>query len=116
MKKYSALRTIATILKILGIISLVLTILGALAACLISFSVGSVFNEITRDLYGYSSYDSASIIGGIIGGVVIILIGGLYSLIIYGGGELIYVLIDVEQNTRETANVLRIASGAPPQP
>lgn len=112
MKKYAALRTIATILKILGIISLVITILIALASCVLSFGAGSVFSAISRDLYGYGygSDSGAMIVAGIVGGVIILLYGGLSSLLIYGGGEMIYVLLDMEQNTRETAELLRIAS------
>ena len=117
MKKYSALRTIATILKILGIIYGVLTILAAIGSCLIFGMVEGVMSDILDMGYGYGYGDymgGASIVTGIIIGLVILITGGLTTLLLYGGGESIYLLIDLEQNTRDTANVLRIASGAPP--
>ena len=114
MKKYSALRTIATILKILGIIYGVLTILSAIGACLIFGLAEGVMDDMMGYGYGYGM-GGASIVAGIIIGLVILITGGLTTLLLYGGGESIYLLIDLEQNTRDTANVLRIASGAPPQ-
>ena len=47
-------------------------------------------------------------VAGIILGLFILIYGGFSSLMIYGAGELIYVLLDIEQNTRETAELMRI--------
>ena len=111
MKKYAALRTIATIFKILGIISLVLTILLALASCLFYGIMGASFGNIP-DLYGNYNSDGSGVVvaAGIIVGVMILIYGGFSSLMIYGAGELIYVLLDIEQNTRESNDMLRISA------
>ena len=115
MKKYSALRTIATILKVLGIIYGVLTILSALGSCLIAIIGGDIFNNLTYN-YGYGyGLGGASVVAGIVIGLAILIGGGLTALLLYGSGESIYLLIDLEQNTRETADVLRIASGGQPK-
>ena len=103
MKKYKALRTIASILKVVGIIYGVLTILGALGAC-IALGAGA----------SYMYDEGLGIIMGILYGLLILIIGGIAALMMYAGGELIYLLIDVEENTRETADLLRAASGANP--
>jgi len=110
MKKYAALRTIASIFKILGIISGVITILLALGACVFTGFLGTSMNGMMYDLTGSSGSSAAGIIGGIISGLIILVYGGFSALLIYGSGELIYVLLDMEQNTRETTELLRIAS------
>ncbi len=111
MKKYKALRTIATIFKILGIISLVMTILLSLASCLFYGIMGASFSNLSRDLYGLTGGESGAVVAaGVILGLFILIYGGFSSLMIYGAGELIYVLLDIEQNTRESTEVLRISA------
>ena len=111
MKKYKALRTIATIFKILGILSLVLTILLSLASCLFYGAMGAYFNNQSREFYGVTGGDSGVVVAaGIILGLFILIYGGFSSLMIYGAGELIYVLLDIEQNTRETSELVRISA------
>jgi len=110
MKKYAALRTIASIFKILGIISGVITILLALSACLFTGFLGTSMSGMMYDLTGSSDSSITGIIGGIISGLIILVYGGFSALLIYGSGELIYVLLDMEQNTRETAELLRVTS------
>lgn len=114
MKKYNALRTIATILKVLGIIYGVLTILAAIGSCLISIIGGDLIDNFSY-YYGYGGLGGASVVAGIVIGLAILIGGGLTALLLYGSGESIYLLIDLEQNTRETTDVLRIASGGQPK-
>ena len=106
MKKYNALRTIASIMKVLGIIYGVLTILAALASCIGFGALGS----------SYMYDDGVGIVMGIVYGLIVLIFGGLTALMMYAGGELIYLLIDVEQNTRDTSDLLRAASLANPTP
>lgn len=111
MKKYKSLRTIATIFKILGILSLVLTILLALASCLFYGIMGASFSSLTGEFSGLTGGESGVVVAaGIILGLFILIYGGFSSLMIYGAGELIFVLLDMEQNTRETAELMRIAA------
>ncbi len=111
MKKYTALRTIAMIFKILGIISLVLTILLSLASCLFYGIMGVSLSSLTREFSGLTGGESGVVVAaGIILGLFIIIYGGFSSLMIYGVGELIYVLLDIEQNTRESSELLRISA------
>ena len=104
MKKYNALRTIASVMKVLGIIYGVLTILAALVSCVGLGALGGSFDE------------GAGIIMGFVYGLIVLIFGGLTALMMYAGGELIYLLIDVEQNTRDTSELLRAASLANPTP
>jgi hypothetical protein len=110
MKKYTALRTIASIFKILGIISMVITILLSLGSCLFFGFVGTSMNAIMYNMTGSSGDSAATIIAGIITGLIVLIYGGFSSLMIYGAGELIYVLLDIEQNTRESSELLRISA------
>lgn len=87
--RYSALRTIGTIYKVLAILALIFTVL---AMCGI--------------LIASTASEEGGIFAGIIGAVgALIYFGGL-SLTLYAFGEFIYLLIALEENTRMTANAL----------
>ena len=100
-KRFKALRTIGSIYKVVGIIVAVLTVLGALAACA-ALALGSS---------AMSEFSSGSFVGGAFGGALaaigIILYGGFIALTAYGAGEAIYLLVDMEENTRASADAAR---------
>lgn len=95
-KKYTALRVIATIYKVIAWITLVLGVIGFI----ISIVTGSLAG-IKGIRYGFG--------GGFIGllsGVGIL----IYCIIAFLGllalSEAIYVVLDIEENTRKTAMML----------
>lgn len=106
--KFRALRTIGSIFRVVGYIVLVLTVLGALAVCGLTV-VGGTLYQSTAQQFGINSSGGGflgGLFGGLIGGILIILYGGFISLWIVAIGELIYLLIGIEENTRKTTYMI----------
>ena len=106
--RYSALRLIGTLYKILGAILAILTLLSVLGICATSFLGGAAFENIQQDLGGDIS--GVGLLGSVAGGILISLFllvtsGGL-AVSLYAIGEGIYLLIALEENTRETVTLL----------
>ncbi len=103
--KFRALRTIGSIFRVLGYIALVLTILAALAFCGFSVIGASAVESSIAQQLGVSSNGAGllgGIFGGLLGGILVLIYGGIISLWIIATGELIYLLIGIEENTRKT--------------
>jgi len=96
-KKFQSLRIIATLFKILAIVIVIAAVIAAVAG-VVSFAVSH------RNM-GLGRLGLFSGINFLIGG----LIGGLFF---YGFGELIYLLLAIEENTRTN----RLPPNTPPQP
>ncbi len=112
-RRYSALRTISVIYKILGLLILALTVLAALGLCLASAAGSAALGSLSQG-------NNPSLAGGIVGGIVIAMIallyGGFISLTLYSLGEMITLIINVEENTRATAVLLQQQRAAPTTP
>ncbi|MBN1668767.1 MAG: hypothetical protein JW862_16855 [Anaerolineales bacterium] len=107
-KRYHALRFIATVYKIIGAILGVLTILGVIAFCVVSLIGGTAYEAMAQEFGMDAGVGFAgSMLGAIVFGLFGILSGGGAALTLYGTGELIYLLLDLEQNTRNTNHLLQ---------
>ena len=110
-RRYHALRTIATIYRVLGYIVAVLTILAILAICGLSVIGGAGLQSVSRDFdLGISSRASGiagSIFGGLIISLIVLIYGCVVAISLIAFGEGIYLLIAVEENTRKTALLLQ---------
>jgi len=95
-KRFKFLRTLANIFRILGIITAALALLGGIILIVLSLSGGNFWS-----LFGYDAYNGA--LTGITAGVIALITGVLSGLIVYGFGELVFVLIDIEENTHRTS-------------
>jgi hypothetical protein len=107
-QRFHALRTIGSIFRILGYIALILTILGALAVCGLSV-VGGTLVQSASQQFGFNTSGGGflgGLFGGLLGGILVILYGGFISLWIIAIGELIYLLIGIEENTRKTTYMI----------
>lgn len=102
-KKFGALRAIGTILKILGIIEIFLAFAGMVTLIVISSVMGNVFTfaSVVVDLGG------SGILLGIGIGLLFFFTTFVGAIATYGAGELIYLLIAVEENTRATVIMLQ---------
>jgi len=94
--RYGKLRTIAGIFKVLAWITIIFGGLGILAATVNA-----------ADQAGSGAALGLLVMGG--------LFVALYALMFFAAGEFIHLMIDVEGNTRRTAEALT-GHGAPPPP
>jgi hypothetical protein len=116
--RYRALRTIATIFKVLGWIILILGILSACGTSAMLMLSGSA-------LLGFSGSGGGGDVGLVYSGIlavvsfiVMIVTVGLYALVLIAASEGIHVFLDIEENTREMARRLgqRGGGAVPPPP
>ncbi|HNT55696.1 MAG TPA: hypothetical protein PKG95_13335 [Anaerolineaceae bacterium] len=105
-KRFKILRFIGTMYKVLGIITIILTVIGSAGSCL-SFALAGGFFSNLLDQYGSEISGGMGIGIGIATGVGILLGGLLSSLTLYAFGEAVYLFIDLENNTRNTMELLR---------
>ena len=101
-KRYRALRLVGTLYKILGAIVLVLAIIAAIGICLAGVLGGQALSEFSRDSGINGRYLGlySGALGGIISGVFMLIGGGIGGLTLFATGEAIYLLMDIEENTR----------------
>lgn len=108
-KKFKALRIIGTLYKVLGAIVGVLTILTALGLCATSTFGGAAVDNLSREFGAYPGF--LSFFGGVLGGLVLgllsILYGGGIAVTLFAFGEGVYLLLALEENTRESVSLLR---------
>ena len=107
-KKFRALRIIGTVFKILAWIELALGILAAIGILVSGIMGGALYGTGGRDILGAGMM--GGLLGGLVGGLFVFIIAVLYFLILYATGEFIYLGLAVEENTRETAVLLRDAA------
>ena len=117
-KRYTALRIIGTIYKILGIIAGVITILALLGTCAATVWGGAFLEQISNEMY--QLYDGAGFLGSALGGVMIsillVMYGGGLAVTLYALGEGGYLMLSIEENTRATAILLARQAPPPPNP
>ena len=106
-KKYRALRVIAFLFQVLAWVSLILAIFGAIGAVL-----AGVFNMVSipalESLGGANTRVMASIVAGVSTAAGVIIFGLIYFLINLAASEFISLQIDIEQNSRQSADSLRV--------
>jgi len=107
-RKYRALRSVAFLLQVLAWMSLILGVFAAGAAIL----AGAFRWVDIGALAGAAGGSAAGLLIGFAAGAVAFLIGALNYILFLAFSQAIFLQIDVEQNTRMTADVLRqIARG-----
>jgi hypothetical protein len=92
-RRFTALRVIGTIFKILAWLSLIAGLLGAVAALWAGFTLSSQagFMGLSGPLTGIATF------------VVALIIAIINFLILYAVGEFIYLFLSIEENMRRTA-------------
>ncbi len=102
-KRFKVLRLVAILYQILAWIALAVGVLGVLGAIVTGIMRGPLIRQMT---YGSIGAAIGGVIGGIITGMGILLIAALYFLLLYAISEGIYLLLSIEENTRQTAYLL----------
>jgi hypothetical protein len=95
-QRYTALRTIGSIYKILGLIAAGVTALAVLAICV----GGSGGARSALGLFGGA-------LGGLIGSLFVLIYGGGIALTLYAAGEGVFLLLALEENTRLSAMLMQ---------
>jgi len=109
-QKFTVLRIIGTIYKVLAWIVLALGILAALGV-LAAGIWGETQVVRPRGLFPRPYAPLMGIAGGFFGALGIVLGAGFYFLFLYAFGEAIYLALAIEENTRATAQYLRSREG-----
>lgn len=102
-KKYGALRAIGTILKVFGVIEMILAFAGMVAIIVFSSVMG---NTLMLGQY-YVDMGGSAILIGIGIGLLFFLVTLAGAIAAYAVGELIFLFIAMEENTRATAILLQ---------
>jgi hypothetical protein len=98
-KHFGVLKALSTIFKVLGIITAVLAVIGGLVAIVMSFSGTDLFTAMGFD-------ETSGVFVGLLGAIVILVGGLLNAVLFYGFGELLILLISIEDNTYRTVALL----------
>jgi len=112
-KKFKVLRVIGTVWKIVAWITLTIGILSSIGILLTSIFGGGILSQFGQQ-YGQMPRASwvFSLAGGIVGFIVSLIVTIIWFLLLYAVGELIYLLLAIEENTRQAQRVQ--ASPTPP--
>jgi predicted lipid-binding transport protein (Tim44 family) len=104
-QRYRVLRIVGGVLKVMGGLVGIVTVIAAFAFCVIGAISGAAVDNFGTGSGANGTF--GGILGGLMMGVFILLYGGFVALYFFGLGELMYLLISVEEHTRITATVLQ---------
>lgn len=96
-KRYTALRVYATICKILGVLVALLTVLGIILLVVAATGFSS-----RLAMYGLNSMELV-----VLSAVFLLIGGGMWALGLFALGEFIALFINIEENTRYSAILMR---------
>lgn len=95
-RRFTALRVIGTIFKVLAWIALLIGLFGGIVVLIVSLTVDSRFEATGLDLL-------SGPLTGVAAMVAILVFAILQFLFLYGIGELFYLALSVEDSSRRTA-------------
>lgn len=98
-KRFGVLRVLATILKVMGIVVAALSVLGGLVSLVMSFGGGNIWDSFGLD-------PNSGFFFGLLGAFGVVVGGVLYAVMLYGYGELLLLLLSMEDNTFKTVKLL----------
>lgn len=107
VRRFSTLRAVSSILKILAFGLAVITFIIAIAICLAGVAGGVSEGEPSG---GYGIEVRFGLIGGVFGGIIFAAMaaigGGGLAAVLYAFADLILIQIAIEENTRATLRIL----------
>jgi hypothetical protein len=98
-KRFGVIRILATVLKILGIVVAAVAVLGGLGTLIMSFVGGDLFSAFGIDA-------NSGFFVALISSFSIVIFGIFNAVILYGYGELLMLLLSMEDNTFKTVKLL----------
>jgi hypothetical protein len=118
-KKFTILRFVGTVWKVLAWVMLGGGLLGSLGILLTSIFGGGIMGGMMSQYGQQGSWMTGlGVLGGVVAFVVSLIVTVIYFLLLYAVGELIHLLLAIEENTRLTARWIqrRPAPAAYPTP
>jgi len=106
MKKFPVLHVIVWIFRILGVLALITALIAGIAGLVAGFGRG--FGMMNR--FGYGGMMGYS------GGLGVFFSGLLGGILLYGAGEVIALLLAIEENTRSSHHVMQEKKELPAEP
>ena len=98
-KRFGVLRVLSTVMKVLGIITAAGAVLGGIGSLIVSLAGGSLGSQFGLDA-------NTTFFAGLMMSFGILIGGILYAVVLYGYGELLTLLISMEDNTFKTVKLL----------
>ena len=98
-KRFTALRIIGTVFKVLAWIALIFGILSGVLALIASLTIGGT--------EGFLGVDLGGPLAAIAVFIVALIVAIFQFLMLYAVGESIYVFLSIEENTRRTAYLMQ---------
>jgi hypothetical protein len=100
-KRFTVLRVMGNIWKIIAWVELVVGVIVSIALLVIGSNIGgSLARALPTATVPFKSYGTTA---GVVGFVASLVMTIVYFLLMYGLGEMLYLLIGIEENTRQTA-------------
>jgi len=125
-KKFRVLRIIGTLWKVLAWITLIGGILASLGVLLGGvLGSGGVLLRLFQQETGVVPGAAVGVVSSILAFILVLITTIIYFLILYAVGELIYLMLAIEENTRQTMRLMQrsartetesSASPSPPSP
>jgi hypothetical protein len=101
-QRFTALRVIGTLFKVLAWITLIVGILAAVGIIVVSLAGTGTLGAW---LPGWE-LGPGSMLVAVIAGVVVLIVFLVYFLLLYAAGDTIYLFLSIEDSTRHTAYLL----------
>jgi hypothetical protein len=98
-KRFQFLHVIATIFRILGIIIAGVAMVASLVTLVMAMAGGQIWN-----IFGLDA--NTGFFGGLMVAFLEVLAGFLYAMLMYGYGEMISLMLALEENTHNTVLLL----------
>ena len=113
-KRFTVLRIIGTVWKVLAWFELVIGVIMAVMVLLMGI-LGRAVIPRALDVPGGASW-LFSVAGGILGFIAVLIGTIIYFVLLYAVGELVYLLLAIEENTRLTSQQVQWLVQETPEP
>jgi len=98
-RQFGVIKILAIVLKVLGIITAAAAIIGGLVTLVMSFAGGDMWTA-----FGYDA--NSGFFVGLIAAFSVIILGALFAVFLYAYGEILMLMLSVENNTFKTVQLL----------
>ena len=98
-KQFQFLHVVASIFRILAIVVAGLALVASLVTLVMAMAGGQIWN-----IFGMDA--NTGFFGGLLAAFLEVLAGFFYALLLYGYGEMISLMLALEENTRNTVALL----------